>query len=226
MFFRLFNREDTAFPSSSESPDWAGLTRVVEENRATGLKTVATSKLLSITEMQQTKIMAMSEPLPGFRMPPNQKTPLLLFAVGTGVAPFRGFIRERGFQAQRTAAGPIALFTGTRTREDLVHYVELERVVCEQPFDFKLIPAYSRVEKSHPNYGYLVEMLDRNADLIYNYMQNGAHIYICGDVRKVRNTVRRKFMQNILSKTGRPLTETKPLWKQITKEGRTHLELW
>lgn len=212
--------------SSSESPDWAGFTCVVEEDKATGFEGVATTELLRMTDRQETEVMAVNEPLPSFRMPLNKSVPLLLFGVGTGVAPFRGFVRERKFQAQTSTVGPIALFTGTRTREDLVHYEELEEVAFDQPFDFDLIPARSRVDKSDPNHGYLVEMLEKHADLIYDYIQKGAHIYICGDVRKVRNTVRRRLMEIVLQKMDKPLTETKPLWKRLTKEGRTHLELW
>lgn len=63
---------------------------------------------------------------PRFHLPPDPATPLLLFAGGTGVSPFRGFLQERGLQA---AAGTTWLFLSTRTRREVPYVDELEAAV-------------------------------------------------------------------------------------------------
>jgi len=209
--------------AATESPDYAGLSAVVEHDLNTDFWGTATGQLLRIAESGGTsKMLASFEPLKSFNLPTDPNVPLLLFGIGTGVAPFRGFLRERLVSQQR---GKIVLFTGTRSPEDLVHRSEFEELATTKNFDFEIISAFSRSPQSYSP-KYIAESLNQNADLIYNLLMKGAHVYVCGDIRKVRRTLRKGIGGLLASRKGLPATETKAQWKALTNAGRTHLELW
>ncbi|HEX5473726.1 MAG TPA: cytochrome b5 domain-containing protein [Vicinamibacterales bacterium] len=62
-----------------------------------------------------------------FHLPSDPRTPIVMFAGGAGIAPFRGFLQERARQHQ---AGENWLFFGIRTRDDLYFGDELAALVA------------------------------------------------------------------------------------------------
>jgi sulfite reductase (NADPH) flavoprotein alpha-component len=62
-----------------------------------------------------------------FRLPEDVTTPVVLFAGGSGVAPFRAFLQER---ARHADAGPAVLFLSVRGPEELVYGNELATLVA------------------------------------------------------------------------------------------------
>jgi len=63
---------------------------------------------------------------PRFGLPPDPRTPIVMFAGGAGLAPFRGFIQER---VRQPAAGESWLFIGTRTPDEFPYQDELAQAV-------------------------------------------------------------------------------------------------
>lgn len=61
---------------------------------------------------------------PRFSLPQDATRPIVMFAGGTGIAPFRGFLQARARQA---GAGEKWLFFGARTRADFYYQQELEQ---------------------------------------------------------------------------------------------------
>jgi sulfite reductase alpha subunit-like flavoprotein/cytochrome b involved in lipid metabolism len=57
-----------------------------------------------------------------FRLPEHPQTPIVMFASGSGIAPFRAFIAER---ARTARAGPAWLFLALRSLDDFVYREEL-----------------------------------------------------------------------------------------------------
>jgi NADPH-ferrihemoprotein reductase len=57
-----------------------------------------------------------------FKLPKDHGSPIIMVGPGTGIAPFRGFVRERFYLAlERTKIGPTLLFNGCRNEEKVNH---------------------------------------------------------------------------------------------------------
>lgn len=74
-----------------------------------------------------------------FLLPPDAAEPILMFATGTGIAPFRAFLKHRARFADR---GPAFLLFGVRTTTDLLYVDELQALL-DRPGD-RLLLAISR----------------------------------------------------------------------------------
>jgi NADPH-ferrihemoprotein reductase len=58
-----------------------------------------------------------------FRLPQNQDIPVIMIGPGTGVAPFRGFVRERVILASNGKVGDTWLFTGSRHENSVLSFL-------------------------------------------------------------------------------------------------------
>ena len=76
---------------------------------------------------------AVRETKAGFRLPEDAKTPLIMVGPGTGLAPFRGFLRERAaLRAQGVSLGPAMLFFGCRRADEDFLYAEELQALCRR----------------------------------------------------------------------------------------------
>jgi cytochrome P450/NADPH-cytochrome P450 reductase len=135
-----------------------------------------------------------------FHLPQAATTPIIMVGPGTGIAPFRGFIRERAAVSKSAgggAGGKCVLFTGCRNAADdsLYHseLAELKKVV-----DLDTFHAYSR---DGPTKVYVQDMIRSNGRYIADLVANGAYIYICGDGKLMAPAVESSF-DHVLKEAG------------------------
>ncbi|OQV02349.1 Oxidoreductase NAD-binding domain-containing protein [Cladophialophora immunda] len=127
-----------------------------------------------------------------FRLPADpEKTPLLMFAAGTGVAPFRGFLQERAIQMESNPhrrLAPAVLFLGCRSQtKDRIYAHELDNWADKGVVDIKY--AFSREKEASLGCAYVPERMLRDAEEIVTLWRGGARAYICG-TRKFSEGVR------------------------------------
>ncbi|MDA7418928.1 cytochrome P450 [Xenophilus arseniciresistens] len=128
----------------------------------------------------------------GFGLPEDPATPLIMIGPGTGLAPFRGFLQERAArQAQGLAQGKALLFFGCRhPAQDFLYEDELK--AWAQAGLVTLHTAFSRPGGgSGPQKTYVQDRLREQADAVWQLLQQGAHIYVCGDGSRMEPDVRR-----------------------------------
>jgi sulfite reductase alpha subunit-like flavoprotein/pSer/pThr/pTyr-binding forkhead associated (FHA) protein len=160
-----------------------------------------------------------------FHLPEDPQVPVVMFAGGTGIAPFMGFIRAR---ARQQAGGETRLFLGTRTRQEFFYRDELEalasqsRLIVRPAFSQEAIDARYVLEggdgrfifeagaKRHVN----DEMLrDENAKALWDLLRSkqeggkGAYFYVCGRTG-FANSVR-EAVKEILRRYGEGSEEEK-----------------
>merc|ERR1712078_513379 len=113
----------------------------------------------------------------------DPNTNLIMVATGTGIAPYRGFIR-RLFTEDTPAAnaykGLAWLFLGVANSDALLYDEEWQEVLKNND-NFKLDYALSR-EQTNKKGGkmYIQDNVEEYSDDIFNRLDNGAHIYFCG----------------------------------------------
>jgi sulfite reductase (NADPH) flavoprotein alpha-component len=127
---------------------------------------------------------------PHFRLPADD-VPMIMIGPGTGVAPFRGFMQEREVRA---AGGKSWLFFGERNfRSDFLYQVEWQQWLKEGVLS-RLDVAFSRdgADKVYVQH----RMLEQARDL-YAWLQEGAHLYVCGDEKAMAHDVNEALIQVI-----------------------------
>ncbi len=131
-----------------------------------------------------------------FRLPAAADTPIIMIGPGTGIAPFRAFLQER--QASG-ACGRNWLFAGNRRREDDFLYGEELQAWQRSGLLTRLDVAFSRdqADKIHVQH-----LLLQHAPLVYQWLQQGAHIYVCGDAKHMAEDVQKTLLQLLQEQGG------------------------
>nr|AAF89958.1 NADPH-dependent cytochrome P450 oxidoreductase [Cunninghamella elegans] len=160
-----------------------------------------------------------------FKLPRNTSCPVIMIGPGTGVAPFRGFVRERALQKKEgKSVGPTVLFFGNRHSEhDFLYSDEWPELFNTLGDDSKLITAFSR-ETEHKVY--VQHRLEENGKDIWQLLEKGAYIYVCGDARNMARDVNQTFV-NLAMEYGEK-TEQKALdyVKSLRNTGRYQEDVW
>ncbi|MEW9550276.1 bifunctional cytochrome P450/NADPH--P450 reductase [Nonomuraea sp. NPDC050783] len=135
-------------------------------------------------------------PAPAFRLPADPATPVVLVGPGTGFAPLRGFLEERVLSG---AAGRAIVFAGCRHPEhDLLYRDELaawaERAEVSVHTAFSAVPG-------HP-YRYVQDAIAAHAGEVWELLEQGAHVYVCGDGLRMAPAVRQALLALYRERTG------------------------
>ncbi|MCG6200262.1 assimilatory sulfite reductase (NADPH) flavoprotein subunit [Psychromonas antarctica] len=135
-----------------------------------------------------------------FRLPSNPETPIIMVGPGTGIAPFRAFMQER---EATDAMGKNWLFFGEQTfNEDFLYQVEWQAHLKSGLLS-KLDLAFSRDQTEKI---YVQDRLKENAADVYQWLQDGAHFYVCGDANRMAKDVQTALIE-IISEQGKLSTK-------------------
>ncbi|KAG8458302.1 hypothetical protein KFE25_005149 [Diacronema lutheri] len=114
----------------------------------------------------------------------DPKTDLIMVATGTGIAPYRGFIRRLFVEKTPAGAaykGQAWLFLGVANSDSLLYDDEWQASLKTHPSNFRLDYALSR-EQNNKAGGkmYIQDKVEEYADEIFAKLEKGAHMYFCG----------------------------------------------
>ena len=116
---------------------------------------------------------------PHFRPPSGPDTPMIMVGPGTGVAPFRGFLQERRALGH---SGRNWLFFGEQHRAENFYYRDDLTDMVADGFLDRLDLAFSRDQRQRVYVQH--KMIDSGAD-VWRWLQDGAHLYVCGDAARM-----------------------------------------
>ncbi|MFJ9352311.1 cytochrome P450 [Streptomyces sp. NPDC101237] len=158
-------------------------------------------------------------PSPTFAPPADPATPLILIGPGTGIAPLRGFLEERAWQhEQGTQVGLSQVFVGCRHPEHDYFY-RREMQDWEQAGIAQIRTAFSAVA-GHPA-RFVQNALAGAADTVWQAIEDGAYIYVCGDGRRMAPAVREALAAIHRRKTGSD-DETAQQWLARLEAGERY----
>ncbi|EKN5147615.1 TPA: NADPH-dependent assimilatory sulfite reductase flavoprotein subunit [Yersinia enterocolitica] len=118
-----------------------------------------------------------------FRLPTNPETPVIMIGPGTGIAPFRAFMQQR--EADGATGKNWLLFGNPHFTEDFLYQVEWQRYVKDGLLT-RIDLAWSR-DQAHKIY--VQDKLREQGAELWNWIQQGAHIYVCGDANRMAKDV-------------------------------------
>lgn len=163
-----------------------------------------------------------------FRLPEDSAVPVIMIGPGTGIAPFRGFLQERAAlsvlgKAQGKEIGASLLFFGCRhPQQDFLYEDELRQF--EAQGITRLSTSFSRVEgqKKH----YVQDEIYALRDDIWQMIDAGAVIYVCGDASRMAPDVRRTFAAIYCEKTGTSAADAERWLNDLTAQNRYLVDVW
>lgn len=118
-----------------------------------------------------------------FRLPQDPSTPVIMIGPGTGVAPFRAFMQER---EANEATGDNWMFFGDQTfTQDFLYQVEWQNYL-KSGLLTRLDVAFSRDQSEKV---YVQDRLKEHAKDVFEWLERGAHLYICGDANRMAKDV-------------------------------------
>lgn len=118
-----------------------------------------------------------------FRLPEDSARPIIMIGAGTGVAPYRAFVEER---AEQGATGKSWLVFGDRNYTyDFLYQLEWQEHLASGALS-RIDVAFSR---DQPEKIYVQQRLWEHRAEILKWVEDGAHIYLCGDEKGVGRDV-------------------------------------
>ncbi len=149
-----------------------------------------------------------------FRLPDDPSRDVIMIGPGTGIAPFRAFIQERSAGA---ASGRNWLFFGNPSfGSDFLYQTEWQRAVKDGHLH-RIDVAFSR-DQDHKIY-VQHKLLERATDL-YDWIQSGAHIYVCGDANRMAKDVHQTLLHIAQNEGGLDEAQAKLWLDDLALQGR------
>jgi len=126
-----------------------------------------------------------------FRLPENPETATIMIGPGTGVAPFRSFLQERDVTG---AKGKNWLFFGNQHfTQDFLYQVEMLSYLKSGVLD-KISLAFSRDQDKKI---YVQDRILENGAELYQWLEKGAYLYVCGDAKHMAKDVHQALVKAI-----------------------------
>ena len=157
---------------------------------------------------------------PNFRLPQDGNTPIIMIGPGTGIAPFRAFLQEREALG---AAGKNWLFFGDREfQNDFLYQTEW--------LDYRQRGLLNRIDvafsRDSEKKVYVQHRIADNAKALYEWIEEGAHIYICGDAKNMATDVHQALGRVIASGSGKSLEEAEERLLSLQSQGRYQRDVY
>ncbi|VUS97542.1 Sulfite reductase [NADPH] flavoprotein alpha-component [Klebsiella pasteurii] len=185
---RLYSIASSQAEVESEVHVTVGVVRYDIEGRA---RAGGASSFLADRVEEDGEVRIFIEHNDNFRLPANPQTPVIMIGPGTGIAPFRAFMQQR---AAEGAEGKNWLFFGNpHFTEDFLYQVEWQSYVKEGVLS-RIDLAWSRDQQQKV---YVQDKLREQGAELWRWINDGAHIYVCGDANRMAKDVEQTLLEVI-----------------------------
>jgi sulfite reductase (NADPH) flavoprotein alpha-component len=185
---RLYSIASSQAEAENEVHVTVGVVRYDIEGRA---RAGGASSFLADRLEEDGEVRVFIEHNDNFRLPANPETPVIMIGPGTGIAPFRAFMQQR---AAEGAEGKNWLFFGNpHFTEDFLYQVEWQSYVKEGVLS-RIDLAWSRDQQQKV---YVQDKLREQGAELWRWINDGAHIYVCGDANRMAKDVEQALLEVI-----------------------------
>jgi sulfite reductase (NADPH) flavoprotein alpha-component len=155
-----------------------------------------------------------------FRLPANPEAPVIMIGPGTGIAPFRAFMQQRDADG---AGGKNWLFFGNpHFTEDFLYQVEWQRYVKDGLLT-RIDLAWSR-DQQHKIY--VQDKLREQGAEVWRWIQEGAHIYVCGDANRMAKDVENTLLELVAEHGGMDTEQADEFLSELRLERRYQRDVY
>jgi len=154
-----------------------------------------------------------------FKLPTSDKA-VIMIGPGTGIAPFRSFLQQRdGAQAK----GRNWLFFGNPNfNTDFLYQTELKKYL-KSGLLTQLDVAFSRDQQKKI---YVQDRLRQNAEQVWQWLEQGACFYVCGDMSRMAKEVELVLLQIIEQQGNKTQDQAKDYLKQLKQQARYQRDVY
>jgi len=166
------------------------------------------------------KVSIFIEKNPAFKLPVQEETPIILIGAGTGIAPYRAFLQEREANNQK---GKTWLFFGERRfHSDFLYQLEWQKLLKAGYLE-KIDVAFSRDQEKKI---YVQDRLAENQRELFEWINKGASIYLCGDMKQMARDVQKTLLQIFETEGGMNEEKAQEYLKSLKKEKRFQTDVY
>lgn len=157
---------------------------------------------------------------PNFKLPANPEAPVIMIGPGTGVAPFRAFLGER---EETGAEGKTWLFYGDQHfATDFLYQTEWQRWLKDGVLS-RMDVAFSRDTEQKV---YVQHRMLEHSKELYQWLLEGAHVYVCGDEKRMAHDVHHALATIIQQEGGLTEEEASEYLTRLQQEKRYQRDVY
>ncbi len=149
-----------------------------------------------------------------FRLPADPATPVIMVGPGTGIAPFRAFLQERA--AARVSGRAWLFFGDQHEATDFLFDGELKAWLADGTLA-RLDTAWSRDQVAKV---YVQDRMRERATELWQWLQEGAHFYVCGDAMRMAKDVDTALRDVAAKQGGMTEAAAKDWTAALARQGR------
>ena len=155
-----------------------------------------------------------------FRLPEDESAPVIMVGPGTGIAPFRSFMQER---SSTEASGKNWLIFGAQTFTDDFLYQTEWQAHLKSGLLTRLDLAFSRDQAEKI---YVQDRLLQNGKTVYEWLEQGAYFYVCGDATRMAKDVHNSLLSVVSEHGGLSLDEAQGYLENLRKTKRYQKDVY
>lgn len=154
-----------------------------------------------------------------FKLPSSDKA-IIMVGPGTGVAPFRSFLQQR--EAEQAKGRNWLFFGNPNFNTDFLYQTELQKHL-KSGLLTQIDVAFSRDQEQKI---YVQDRLRQNAAQVWQWLEQGASFYVCGDMSRMAKEVELALLQIIEQQGNNTQAQAKDYLKQLKKQARYQRDVY
>lgn len=157
---------------------------------------------------------------PNFKLPGKAGVPIIMIGAGTGIAPYRSFLEER--EALEDVGKSWIFFGEQHFVTDFLYQTEWQKWLKEGVLT-KMDVAFSRDQEEKV---YVQHRLKQQGEQLYEWLQEGAHVYVCGDEKKMAKDVHEALVDVVEEQRGVNREEAETYIAELRQQKRYQRDVY